>query len=81
MQDKKLKVAVIGFGRMGINHVKAIKPQKCAEIVALVDPSIDRERVGTFFDKEPAVFSSAEALKEPILLVEKAFGGNRKYII
>jgi len=65
-QEKKLKVAIIGIGRMGINHVKAIKPQKYAEIVALADPSMDRVRVSTFFDKEPAVFSSAGALFDAV---------------
>lgn len=60
--ENKLKIAVIGLGKMGINHVKMIKLRRYAEIVALADLSIDRARVSTFFDEIPPLFTSIEAL-------------------
>jgi predicted dehydrogenase/nucleoside-diphosphate-sugar epimerase len=39
--NKKMKVAVIGCGRMGLHHVKAITVVGVADLVAVVDPFAD----------------------------------------
>lgn len=39
--NRKLKVAVIGCGRMGLHHVKAIQVVAVADLVAVTDPYVD----------------------------------------
>ncbi len=58
----KLKVAVFGCGKMGIHHLRAIRLQKYAEIIAVADPQADREKLGGILPTEAKVFSSPEEL-------------------
>jgi predicted dehydrogenase/nucleoside-diphosphate-sugar epimerase len=41
MNSKKLRVAIIGCGRMGLHHVKAIGVVEGSELVAVADPQAD----------------------------------------
>lgn len=58
--DRKLKVAVIGCGRMGLHHVKAIQVVGVADLVAVADPYADEAVVrqslpdAVRFFREPA---------------------------
>lgn len=65
MVSNKLRVALIGCGRMGLHHVKAIEIQDAAEVVAVADPVIDTEQLERVAGRKIDVFSDAgEMLKK-----------------
>ncbi len=61
MQNNRLKVAILGCGRMGLHHAKAIDLLGLADLVGVADPYIDEPAVRdslpstTKFFSDPAV--------------------------
>lgn len=62
MNSKKLKVAVIGCGRMGLHHVKAIGVVETAELVAVADPHVDPVAVRDSLPAGTAVYTDVAAM-------------------
>lgn len=63
---KKLKVAVFGCGKMGIHHIRAIRLQECADIVAVADPQVNREKLEGILPAEAKLFSNPEELLQTV---------------
>ena len=61
-----LDVALIGCGKMGVHHAKAIKAHGAGRIVALADPSGDRSRLDGLVSKDVPFFNSASDLLKAI---------------
>ena len=40
MTERKLRVTLMGIGRIGRHHVRTTELQKCANLVAVVDPAL-----------------------------------------
>lgn len=62
MSVRCLKVGLIGFGRMGINHLKAINSSKLGEVVAIADPVVEASKIAETFGKSIPVFKNAQDL-------------------
>ena len=63
---EKLRVGIIGCGKMGIQHIRAVKQMQRAELVGVSDPGIDPETMKgvlppgvPFFNNVPDLFRSA----------------------
>ncbi len=54
-----LKVGVIGCGKMGLNHVRAIRACPAATLVAVADPAADAAKLGAALPAGAKVFTSA----------------------
>lgn len=54
-----LKVALIGCGKMGVNHIKAILANPRATIVAIADPSLDRAKAQSMLPATARWFDTA----------------------
>src|SRR5581483_1175186 len=63
---KKLKVAVFGCGKMGIHHIRAIRLQECADIVAVADPQVNREKLEGILPAEAKLFSNPGELLQTV---------------
>ena len=59
-----LKVALIGCGKMGINHIKAIKACQDVRLVAIADPVADRSSVASVLPEGVEWFTSAQDMLE-----------------
>ena len=57
-----LKVALIGCGKMGVNHARAIQACAMANLVAVADPVADRSALKAVFPADVAWFRSASEL-------------------
>jgi len=66
MKNKNLKVALIGCGKMGLHHAKAIEIQKNAEVVAVADPAVDLAKLETAVGRKVEVFNNAKDMLEKI---------------
>lgn len=62
MSGKKLRVAVIGCGKMGVHHLKAIAASEAAEVVAVVDPAPDRDRLRPVLTEGARILQSVDEL-------------------
>lgn len=60
--NRKLKVAVIGCGRMGLHHVKAIQVVGVADLVAVTDPYADEAVVRQSLPDPVRFFRDATAM-------------------
>lgn len=58
--ESKLKVAIIGAGKMGVQHIKAIHQIGLGEIVGIVDPYVDKEMIFNILNKNPQYYSDIE---------------------
>ena len=58
MSVRCLKVGLIGFGRMGINHLKAINSSKLGEVVAIADPVVEASKIAETVGKSIHVFKN-----------------------
>jgi predicted dehydrogenase/nucleoside-diphosphate-sugar epimerase len=56
---RTVRVALIGAGKMGINHLKAARKVSCAEIVAIADPMATREGLGADLPAGAQLFADA----------------------
>lgn len=64
MSQQKLRVALIGCGRMGLHHAKAIGLQDNAQLIAVADPVVDESKLRDAAGTAPRVFAdAAEMLK------------------
>ncbi|MEQ1793474.1 MAG: Gfo/Idh/MocA family oxidoreductase, partial [Nitrospira sp.] len=61
-----LDVALIGCGKMGVHHAKAIKAHGAGRIVALADPSGDRSKLDGLVPTEVPFFTSVSDLLKTI---------------
>jgi len=61
----KLRIALIGCGKMGIHHARAIELQNNADLVAVADPNASDETINSLPGK-PQRFSTAEELLDQI---------------
>jgi predicted dehydrogenase/nucleoside-diphosphate-sugar epimerase len=59
-------VALIGCGKMGVHHAKAIKAHGAGRIVALADPSGDRSKLDGLVAKDVPFFDSASDMLKAI---------------
>jgi len=66
MTTKKLRVALIGCGRMGLHHAKAIELQVNAEIVAVADPAVDLAKLESMVGHTVDIFDEADAMLKKI---------------
>ena len=66
MASKKLRVALIGCGKMGLHHVKAIEIQDNAEVVAVADPSVDTTALEKITSRRVDVFNDAADMLDKI---------------
>ena len=61
-----LDVALIGCGKMGVHHAKAIKAHGAGRIIALADPSGDRSKLDGLVAKDVPFFNSASDMLKAI---------------
>lgn len=61
-----LDVALIGCGKMGVHHAKAIKAHGAGRIIALADPSGDRSKLDGLVPKDVPFFTSVSDLLKAI---------------
>jgi predicted dehydrogenase/nucleoside-diphosphate-sugar epimerase len=66
MIDTKLKVALIGCGKMGLHHAKAIEMQQNAKLVAVADPAVDVTKLESIVGDKVAVFDSAQEMLKAV---------------
>ncbi len=62
LAGNKLEVAIIGMGRMGMQHLKVIAGLRNAKITGIADPQANTEKIGETIGKEAKIFSSAQEL-------------------
>ncbi len=62
MEEKKLKVALLGCGKMGLHHAHAIQLQNCARLIAVSDPVMDHQKLSALLPKDVEIFSNTEDL-------------------
>ncbi len=60
--DGKLKVGIIGCGKMGKHHMRAVVLQENAEIVAVADPFVEQRELVGLVSSNTKIYSSAEEL-------------------
>lgn len=56
----KLKIAVIGCGKMGKHHLRAIQTLDNAEIIGVVDPLATKEKLGELLPLNAKVFATLD---------------------
>ncbi|MGH9349374.1 MAG: Gfo/Idh/MocA family oxidoreductase, partial [Vicinamibacterales bacterium] len=61
-----LKVALVGCGKMGLNHVRAIRACHGAALVAIADPAADEATLRPLLPEGVRIFSSALDLLESV---------------
>jgi len=64
--DRVLKVAVLGCGKMGRNHIRVINILRGAELVAVSDPMIDKQAIDSICPEKVERFHTPEELLERI---------------
>lgn len=64
--SRSLRVAILGAGRMAVNHAAAIKLQRDARLVAIADPYANREDVAERFGNEPILYQDVTQLLEEV---------------
>lgn len=60
----KLKVVVIGCGKMGKHHLRAIQTLETAEIIGIVDPLATKEKMGDLLPLGANIFASLDDMFE-----------------
>jgi predicted dehydrogenase/nucleoside-diphosphate-sugar epimerase len=60
----RLTVGLIGCGKMGINHIRAIEATGLADIIAVADPRADQDNIRSVTSGDVSFFDSTEALFE-----------------
>jgi predicted dehydrogenase/nucleoside-diphosphate-sugar epimerase len=64
--DRVLRVGVIGAGKMGLNHLKAINGCQSGRVVAIADPQADTEQLAPLLPQGAEVLHSAEELLDRV---------------
>ncbi len=62
--EPPLRVALVGCGKMGLHHARAIRAQSSARLVAAVDPKADRAKVGPILGPDVQWYDSVTELLE-----------------
>lgn len=60
--EQKLKIGVLGCGKMGQQHMQAIKLQGSAEIVAVADPMPDKAKLNSILPGSTKIYSDSDEL-------------------
>ncbi|HEY7497062.1 MAG TPA: Gfo/Idh/MocA family oxidoreductase [Vicinamibacterales bacterium] len=61
-----LKIAIVGCGKMGIHHARAIQACPGASIVAVADPDANPEKLPSVLSKDVRWFASASEMLEAV---------------
>ncbi len=61
-KELNLRVAVVGAGKMGLNHVRAIQASKLGRVVGVADPNAIPQQVHQAAGSEIPIFGDAETL-------------------
>ena len=61
-----LRIAIIGFGKMGLNHAKAIQRCAGARLVGIADPAAEADKLPATLAEDVRVFKSAGELLDGI---------------
>jgi predicted dehydrogenase/nucleoside-diphosphate-sugar epimerase len=61
-EANRLRVGLIGSGKMGLQHLKAIGASGRATVVGVADPAADREQLNSYLPPETPVFATAAEL-------------------
>jgi len=64
--DAPLNVAIIGCGKMGLHHARAIQASRGGRLVAVADPATDPTKLASVLPKEVRVFTSAADLLKTV---------------
>lgn len=64
--DAPLNVAIIGCGKMGLHHAKAIQARRAGRIIAVADPYGDRSKLAPVLPKDIPFFTSASDLLKSV---------------
>jgi predicted dehydrogenase/nucleoside-diphosphate-sugar epimerase len=64
--DAPLNVAIIGCGKMGLHHAKAIQGRRAGRIIAVADPYGDRSKLDAVLPKDIPFFTSASDLLKSV---------------
>ncbi|MCL4849739.1 MAG: Gfo/Idh/MocA family oxidoreductase, partial [Acidobacteria bacterium] len=62
--SQPLRIALIGTGKMGLNHLRAIAGCTGATVVGVADPQADAEALGPLLPPDAVIVESAQALFE-----------------
>ena len=60
----KLKIAIIGCGKMGKHHLRAINTLENAEVIGVVDPLTSREKLDDLLPARANIYTSLDELFE-----------------
>ncbi|PVV13960.1 MAG: hypothetical protein B6D72_04720 [gamma proteobacterium symbiont of Ctena orbiculata] len=60
--EKMLKVALVGYGKMGKHHIKAIEIQPNSELVAIADPLFADDSASHQISGSISLFSDVEEM-------------------
>lgn len=66
MSDSKIKVALIGCGKMGMNHLRAVKHQENAVVAAVADPFLNEKKIRDICGPSVALFNNPASLFESV---------------
>jgi predicted dehydrogenase/nucleoside-diphosphate-sugar epimerase len=61
-----LTVALVGCGKMGLNHVRAIRACRAARLVAIADPAADQAKLQPMLPEGVRFFSSAGEMLDAV---------------
>ena len=60
--ESVLKVGMVGCGKMGLNHIRAIRACPGVRLVGIADPAADRAKLEPLLPQDARIFSSAAEL-------------------
>ena len=60
----KLKVALVGCGKMGVQHLRAISNSRYSEIIAISDPRINLEKIREYIGKDVDFFTPQQSCSQ-----------------
>jgi predicted dehydrogenase/nucleoside-diphosphate-sugar epimerase len=66
MNNRKLKIALFGCGKMGMHHIQAIKIQENGYLVAVADPSADMGSIKEHLDDSVSLYKDPESMLKEV---------------
>jgi predicted dehydrogenase/nucleoside-diphosphate-sugar epimerase len=64
--EKRLNIGIIGCGKMGRHHIRAINIQEHAKVVALADPIVEESDISDLISPEVEIYKTPEELFENV---------------
>lgn len=64
--DTVLKVALVGCGKMGVNHIRALRACHGVRIVGIADPAADTAKLQLLLQEDVRIFASAADLLDAV---------------